>query len=160
MGSEQVREEARELPASEEATCEAGGSEARGKVGLVDASELLCNAYEIALGASEALKMLYVRLQEAYDPESTLIASVLFQIGYSLDSARDMIAEADEAVSASSRAVNKEQRHEGLQRDKGHAHLETDTKARWHKCATQHHDATGRYKTVTTGHSRPCWATK
>lgn len=76
---------------------------------LADASELLCDAYEIALGASEALRMLYERLQEAYDEESTLIASVLYQIVHSLDSARSMIAEADETISGINRTSKKGQ---------------------------------------------------
>lgn len=100
MGSEQVSGDARELPAD--------GETARGKADLIDASELLCNAYEIALGASETLRMLYERLQSAYDPESTLVASMLFQISCSLDAARAMIAEADEALGEIGRANRKE----------------------------------------------------
>ncbi|CAK7017523.1 MAG: hypothetical protein PEGG_00715 [Paraeggerthella hongkongensis] len=93
--------------------CEAAEQEtdekASGAGDLADASELLCDAYEIALGASEALRMLYERLQGAYDEESTLIASVLYQITHSLDSARSMIAEADETTSGISRTSKREQ---------------------------------------------------
>lgn len=63
----------------------------------------LAAAHEVLSGASEMLGMIYVRLQEGLDPESTRIASMLFLLRRSVDEGIALVGEADEAMDGAGR---------------------------------------------------------
>lgn len=67
---------------------------------LQETTELLNTAYEAVAGSSTILDMLYLRLQEAYEAESTEMAGIVFVVRRSLDESVRMIGEAEEALSS------------------------------------------------------------
>lgn len=67
---------------------------------LQETTELLNTAYEVVAGSSTILDMLYLRLQEAYEAESTEMAGIVFVVCRSLDESVRMIGEAEEALSS------------------------------------------------------------
>lgn len=67
---------------------------------LQETTELLNTAYEAVAGSSTILDMLYVRLQEAYEAESTEMAGIVFVVRRSLDESVRMIGDAEEALSS------------------------------------------------------------
>lgn len=72
--------------------------EAEAAFDLQGASELLNTAYEAVAGSSTILDMLYLRLQEAYEAESTEMAGIVFVVRRSLDESVRMIGDAEEAL--------------------------------------------------------------
>ena len=63
-------------------------------------TELLNTAYEAVAGSATILDMLYLRLQEAYEAESTEMAGIVFVVRRSLEESVRMIGDAEEALSA------------------------------------------------------------
>lgn len=63
-----------------------------------ETTELLNTAYEAVAGSSTILDMLYLRLQEAYEAESTEMAGIVFVVRRSLDESVRMIGDAEEAL--------------------------------------------------------------
>ena len=67
------------------------------------AGDILAEAHETVSGASEALGMLYERLQGGDGPECARIASIAFLVKRSLEMVREARGDADELISDAGR---------------------------------------------------------